>query len=254
MIRKLLAFLSFVFIFYSQIRAQGFDAGKVHIGLKIGLNFSGFTGEIAQFDRNTPGYANSVYSGYTNYFRLTCFGGVTADYPISHSFSLAGELLYNGRGAAYQVENDSVIQYDTDGNQTTTYDTYTFRMDYIEVPLLLQYKLPIHDVTTLYFVYGGLSPAIAVKTKTNDQYYFPGDSPEDVKSTSQTANLNYVSGLTVNPVVGFLIRDKEDKRVQLFGDIRFEYSISPVFNRASSGGSTLQTNMWTAMLGLGVRF
>jgi len=254
MIKKLLALFSFILISVSQIHAQGFDAGKVHLGLKIGLNFSGFTGDIAQFDRSTPGYAGSVYAGYSNYFRITCHGGVTADYPISHIFSVAAELLYNGRGGAYQIENDSVIQYDNDGNQTTAYDTYTFRMDYVEAPLLLQYKLAIREAGVSYFLYGGLSPAIAVKTKTNDQYYFPGDSPEDVKSTSKTANLNYASGLTVSPVIGFLIRDKEKRLVQLFGDIRFEYSASPVFNRSSSGGSTLRTNMWTCMLGLGVRF
>ena len=78
------------------------------------------------------------YIDTKNYFRITGQFGITADYAINNQFTFTAELLYNGRGGAYQIENPNVYQVDSLGNQSAAYDTYNYQIDYLEFPLMVK--------------------------------------------------------------------------------------------------------------------
>ncbi|MBW4891543.1 PorT family protein [Mucilaginibacter sp. HMF5004] len=250
--KRPLLLLSAIFISCITVKAQYIDQPRVRIGLKAGLNLSGFTRDVGVFDQHSATYDNSPYVGAQNFIRLTCLFGITVDYPINNKLSFATELLYNGRGGAYQIENPNVYDTDEYGNAITAYDRYNFQIDYVEAPLLLQYKISVGQDNSTYFLYGGIAPAILVKSRTNYNYY-TGDAA-DASSTTKKGILYNVNGFNISPIAGLKIAWNHDAPRMPFLDIRMEYATLPVFNRTESNGYNLRTGMWTLAIGGGLRF
>jgi len=252
--KRYLIFLLAVITYCTVANAQDIDQRRVRFSIKAGLNLSGFTNDVGVFDRNSPGYATGPYASAQNYARLTCLFGVTADYPISDKLTIATEFLYNGRGGAYHMENPNVYDTDEYGNAVTAYDTYNFQIDYIEVPLLLQYKLSTDHDNATYLLYGGIAPAMVVKSRTNYNYYTGTGNTGNAASASEKGVLYHVNNWNISPLVGLKIAWNHDAPRMPFLDIRLEYAASPVFNRSESNGYNLQTGMWTLAIGGGLRF
>jgi hypothetical protein len=255
MFKKLLAFLLLVFVFFS-VKAQSIEYdNKIHLGFKFGINMTGFTNDIGPLDKNSPDYAKSPFVGSQKDAFLTAQIGITADYRINNSLSIASELLCNGRGGSYKIRNNNVVLTDTAGNQTTAYDEFIYELYYFEVPLLIRYHLPVPSIHTAYIVYSGVSPGIKIVSHTIYNYYTLADNGVDVNTNSQTTPVNNLRSFEMSPVVGFWIGGKGiDHSWSVFADTRFEYTYSPVFNTSNLDTSNFQTAMWTVSFGFGVRF
>ncbi len=234
--------------------AQDTDAPRVRFGIKAGLNVSGFTRDVGVFDQHSAGYVGSPYEGAENFARLTCLFGVTADYPMNDRLSFSAEFLYNGRGGAYQIANANVYDTDENGNPTTAYDRYNFQIDYVELPLLLQYRLSIGNDNEAYLLYGGIAPALLVKSRTNYNYYTGTGNTSDAASSTESGVLYHVNNWNISPIAGLKINWNHDEARMPFVDFRLEYASLPVFNRPENNGYNLRTGMWTLAIGAGLRF
>lgn len=148
-----------------------------------------------------------------------------------------------------------MVLVDSVGNEKATRDSYIYEIFYFEMPLMLQYHLSIADDNISARIYGGISPAIKLSAKTIYTYSTPNYATGAIDTVLKASPLNYVRSFNVSPVVGLWVGDKNpDHKIKLFGDIRFEYSFLPVFDRLSANGTNMQTNMWTVNFGFGARF
>lgn len=248
---KLLAIVLVVLSFISAAYPQTPDGyHHPHFGVKVGINMSGLTGDIGPFDKSSPNYNNSPFAGAIGEPYISASAGVTVDYRISKSFSFASELLYNERGGSYRIERGDIIVTDTDGTQSNGNDHYAYQLTYIEMPLILQYHLSVNDPNLTYRVYAGVSPAIRISAKTAYTYY-----TNEANQHTDVGKVNYVQGFSVNPIAGFWLSSKDlGHGLKIFGDVRFEYTFSNIFERTQANNQNLQTDMWTVNLGFGVRF
>ena len=251
--KKILIAVLLVSVSFFSARAQKFDINKVRISIKGGLNVSSFTDDVSVFDPASPGYKNSFYSYFEKYSRITGTIGIAADYPINNRFTLSAGLEYNGRGSAYRVQNGGVVVY-SNGSTESDYNYYRFQLDYVELPLLAQYNVADPHGSSSVILYGGISPAVNVKAGTSYTYATSGSTPVTGGTASNNGSLPDVSSFMLSPVAGIMLGGNRNKPYQFFGDIRFEYSLLPVFNKSSDNGENLQTSMITGGLSLGVRF
>ncbi|MBW4891546.1 PorT family protein [Mucilaginibacter sp. HMF5004] len=223
---------------------------KIHLSVKGGVNLSSFTNDVAPFDPYSKLTSSSrFFENYTKYFRVSIIAGVTADYPISKSFSIATELLYNARGAAYRV-GYGTFSSGSSSSVEGEYNYYRYKIDYIALPLLVQYNLMGPKSRFSYLVYGGIAPALAIKTGVTQLYH-----NKDGSVGSADYNLDNVRKLNLSPVAGLQFGGNRQKRMRPFCDLRFEYTALPVFDKESIfNGYNLSTRMWTGSISAGIRF
>ena len=228
-------------------RAQISFQKVIRVGVKAGITGSVFTRDVEPFDPHIPGY----YDTFENYARLGGYGGLTLDYDIGPRLSVGAEVLYNARGMAYREENYDVVIIGDDGEEQA-YNYFSFNVDYIELPVTLNFNVLPLDSRTWLKVYGGIARAVAVHKKTKIKYPDVAgyDAPDDVKE-----QLQYVRTFNTSVIGGFKVGGKKGKGILPFGDLRGSYMLSPVFNRdkAASGGN-LNTRIFSLSLGLGLQF
>ena len=98
-------------------------------GVKAGLNLSDISNTSTAVD-------TKIKTGF--------YAGVTATFPITESYSIKPELVYNQMGAKTDL-------YDFGGiiGQVST----TTKLDYLSLPIMLQYNLPsnLSQITQLKF-------------------------------------------------------------------------------------------------------
>lgn len=112
------------------------DSSKLKIGLKGGVNFSNLNADSVD--------DNNVLTG----FNL----GVFARLPITQTFAIQPELLYTTKGAELQYNNAFVN------------GTSTFKLNYLELPVLL-----VINLSENFSVHGGPYVAYLIDGKaTND--------------------------------------------------------------------------------------
>ncbi|PTT26322.1 PorT family protein [Chryseobacterium sp. HMWF028] len=100
-----LALVAGTFTFAQKTSTSTASSSPVRFGLKAGLNIS----SISNSDLNSK-------AGF--------YGGVFANIPVAQDFSVQPEVLYSGMGGKAKSNNDGKIN-----------------MDYIAVPVMLQYNL-----------------------------------------------------------------------------------------------------------------
>lgn len=251
--KKIFFFAIFAMSLISRIDAQKHASQKLKIGLKTGLSLSSFTKDVSVFDKNSPAGQYSSYVNYKKYFRIASLLGVVAQYPVTTSFSLGAEVLYSGRGAAYRQENGSVAVITNQGAEKA-YNYYKFKIDYVELPLTANCNLSANSNSAINFwIYGGLSPAIAVNQKTSYHSYDNNGSSPVANRTTEDGELKDVRTFNLSTVAGFEIAGK--KEGSFFANARISNSLLPVFNQATSPESyNMKTGMWTFTLGIGIYF
>lgn len=228
-------------------RAQISFQKVIKVGVKAGITGSVFTSDVEPFDPRIPGY----HYTFENYLRIAGYGGVTLDYEVGPRLSVGAEVLYNARGMAYREENYDVVIIGDDGEEQA-YNYFIFNVDYIELPVTVNFNVLPLDSRTWLKVYGGIARAAAVHKKTKLKYPDVSgyDAPDDRKEQLQD-----VRTFNTSVIGGFKIGGKKGRSILPFGDLRGSYMLSPVFNRdkAASGGN-LNTRMVSLSLGLGLQF
>ncbi len=104
---------------------------QVRLAVEGGLHSAQFreTNSLPGFDTATGQYVSNR-SG----FRL----GVMAEIPLSTHFYFQPGIQYNSKGNKYEKFYDSSL-----GAVDTLYDQHTLKLNYIQLPLLFTYKLPL---------------------------------------------------------------------------------------------------------------
>lgn len=87
-------------------------------GLKLGANTSQMTGD-----------------GYGGFFKFGLVAGVFGKTKLAEKIALQYEIMYQGKGSNKPAEPDKGV-----------YDSYKIRLDYIQVPLMLQYQLDKFEI------------------------------------------------------------------------------------------------------------
>ncbi|MEO6520215.1 MAG: porin family protein [Mucilaginibacter sp.] len=250
MLQKLSFTLLAGFAFATHVLAQKFDVQKLHYNINAGFNISWFTNDVGVFNKSYPGYAGSSYSQFDHYFRGSALVNVSLDYPVSPKFGVAAGLAYSGRGGGYKTEVKGITIRDNDNNDVSANNNYNLKIDYMELPLLLQYNLRNPSSDKAFILYGGIAPAVRVGSAARYVYY-----PEDVTVTTvdetkvKQYGLNNANVFNLHPILGMQFGPNRDKN-DFFIDLRFEYSLLPVFNNSSP---YYNTQMWTGSFGFGWR-
>jgi hypothetical protein len=97
---------------------QGSSKNKFHAGLKAGMNTSQMTGD-----------------GFSGFYKFSLVAGAFATTKINDKWKFQYELVYQGKGSNKPARPD-------EGD----YESYKINLNYIEVPLLIQYQLKKFEV------------------------------------------------------------------------------------------------------------
>ena len=134
-------------------------------GIKAGLNVSDI---------------NNGASGTDMKAKTGIYAGVTANIPVSEEFSIQPELIYNQMGAKTNLYDfGSII-----GNVSTT-----TKLDYISLPVMLQYNLPSN-------IYLELGPEFSYLVSAKQGL------SSSVISPSTDINMDYLNRLNVGAGFG----------------------------------------------------
>lgn len=180
------ALLLFVFVLFSSL-----SLAQMQAGLKAGLNLANLSGDDAGSPDSKTAFA---------------FGGFFS-YQFSPMFAIQPEIYYSMKGATDNMTFEGA----------TVDITYTF--DYIEIPLLIKFMIPIQGSNVNPAIFAG--PHIAMNTAAKIKAEYRGQSEEedidDIKSTE--------FGLQFGGSVGFPVGNGE-----LGFDIRYIAGLSTLFD------------------------
>jgi hypothetical protein len=189
---------------------------RPEIGLKSGLAISSTYGDS---------WSSSLasHSGFT--------GGVFFPIPLNRDVVFQVEVLYSSRelrrtyslaifpGQANFSEND--------------------RVSYIEFPALLKFPFPSgHSLRTS--LYLGGSVAIKLKAQAEGSYTMVGD--QVIPNGSYAVPISNAKSSDFGPVVGVDASLAISKRCRLYGDIRYDYGLSKLFEDVDPGTITVGGN------------
>lgn len=216
-----------------------FDAAaQWRTGVKGGINLSWFTQDIDPFARNSEYYED--YIGFKQYVRAGISAGITLHRQTNSPFSFGAELLYTSRGAMYRIRNSEVVLIDDNGETSKAYDTYTYRIDFAEIPLYVQME-PEFRAKTNFAFYAGLAPAYAFNAKRIYRYYDVTGVAELGDRQKRKKDLEDVRALNFFPLGGIKIGGRQG-----YLDLRVSYPFFPTFARTENDyGSNLSTRTWS---------
>ncbi|MBN8853047.1 MAG: PorT family protein [Sphingobacteriales bacterium] len=180
-------------------------AQNVQFGVKAGLGFA---------ELMTSGRPTTIVDGNTQtmrYYPITTFtGGAFASVLFGKKWSLQPEVVYSLQGATGRPEQDYYV--------TATED---YRLSYLNVPVLVKYKLP-----QAFFVETGPQVGLLLSGKINETLVGSVNSVHyDIKRQLKSTDLSWAVGL------GYC------SPFNLGFDARYNLGLENV-NQATSGSST----------------
>jgi hypothetical protein len=185
---KKLFTLLFVFSIFSML-----SYAQMHAGLKAGLNIANLSGDDIESPDSKTGFA---------------FGGFFM-YQFSPMFAIQPEAYYSMKGATDKMDI---------GGGTVD---LTYTLDYIEIPVLFKFLIPIQGSGVKPAIFAG--PFLGINTTAKVKAEYQGDSQEedieDVKSTE--------FGLQFGGGIGFPVGKGE-----LGVDIRYILGLSTIDDSA----------------------
>lgn len=134
------------------------------IGLKMGLNFSNLYGNDISNSKILTGVS----------------AGAFLSYKFSDIFDIQPEVYFSRKGAKEKGVTD-----------TETFD-YEFALDYIEIPLLLKFSLPIQGLKIRPIIFGG--PAISFNTNAKIS--------REINGYAYDVNYDYIKSTEFSFVLG----------------------------------------------------
>jgi hypothetical protein len=151
----------------------GSSQAQVGFGVTGGVNFANVGGA------DVPSSAKSI-TGFA--------AGVYADISIPFLFSIQPQVLYSRKGF-YDEETVSIL-----GTPYTV--KATAHLDYIEVPVLIKYTLPVPIVNPALFA--GPSVGILMSAKVKGEVAGFPSQETDIKSSTTSTDFGLVFGASAN--------------------------------------------------------
>jgi len=236
---------SFLLLFLSSyVQGQEKDS-RFKFGAKAGINLSFLTHDIGPF--NQP---DETYSSFKRNPRPSANIGVTLNVQMPKKFNFGVELLFNTQGATYVQENEKVQEEDDQGVERNAKNYYNYNIDYLELPLTVNYNFKSELSNTYIIGYAGIAPALAINHKTRLKY--PKKDPDH---HNQKADLPDIKSFNNNIITGVQLGEHYGSMRELYMDLRGTYMLSPVFSRSvNNQGESLYTHMYTFTLAFGIKF
>ncbi|MBC7567807.1 MAG: PorT family protein [Pedobacter sp.] len=220
---------------------------SIRLGAKVGANFSLFTQSVAPFDQKT----GTRFEFFDRDVRISGMGGLTAEFLLPKGFSLGVEFLFSSRGMAYKEENNYAVVLNEEGENTAT-NRFTYNIDYLEIPVTINYNFNEPSSSLRLVGYIGIAPAMAIHSKTTLRYA-EGLDGDGYRAANENANLNNVRLYNNNVLAGFQIGENSTKRLGGYLDLRGTRTLRPVFQGKSRSANIPNTNMLTFTLAIGIR-
>ncbi len=168
--KKAIAVLALIVLFAGTSRAQ------VGFGLTGGVNFANVGGaDVTMSPKNLTGFAAGAY----------------LDISVPFLLSIEPQILYSGKG--YIMESSFTLfgsTYSVKGTAT---------LNYLEIPVLLKYSLPVPVVKPSLFV--GPTMGILLGAKMKAEVTGQPTTDTDIKSSTTGTDWGIVFGASVNILV-----------------------------------------------------
>ena len=161
---------------------------QVKFGIRNGLNIS----EILTSDHQIAIISGSPRS-IRNFPKTGYNGGIFLSVPLSAKFSLQPELIYSNQGATGKPSSGYTITA-----------TESYKLNFLNIPLLLQYKLPLG-----FFISTGPQLGLLLSAKINEDIVgVTNTNHYHVKDSYKSTDFSWVlGGGYVSPInLGFDIR------------------------------------------------
>lgn len=193
--------------------AQGLPAPRATFGVMAGINVAKLSGD------NITGIDN----------RTGMLGGLFLTLHLTNSFAVEPELLYSQHGAASNSDPDV---------------DFTFKMDYVDVPVLLRFEVPVVGPIRPFFVAG---PAFGIKTKCNVEGSVDGGSASaDCDNVGDQFGESFeTKSFDLSGVAGAGIDFRLGGTTLMLG-ARYQHGFSDVLKDVSAKNRT-----WSIVAGLG---
>jgi hypothetical protein len=167
---KKLFTLLFVFSIFSML-----SYAQMQAGLKAGLNIASIGGDDA--DQILEGQSLDSKTGFA--------GGLFFTYQFSNMFAIQPEAYYTMKGATYSEGGADL----------------TISLDYIEVPILVKFIIPIQGSNIKPSIFAG--PAIGFNMTAKSKVEFEGESQEnDFKDETKSTEFSLAFGGGIGFPVG----------------------------------------------------
>lgn len=240
---KYTAFLSLLLSIGLESQAQN-ESSRISFGIKAGFGLSYFSDNVAPFDQ-----PEEKFGAFKRSERTAIFPGITMDVDLVRGFSFITELLYSPRGMEYSEKIPRLVIRDRDGTEKSAYNYFDYKINYLELPLILNYNFSKKTAKTYWQAYAGIAPTVLISSKTKLDYYRETDAQQDTKSKLRDIrpfNHSFIAGIKSGDGLGTVYEG--------YMDLRISYILSPVFKRKfDDTGGNLNTRMYTFTLSLGIK-
>jgi hypothetical protein len=156
--------VSALLLIASPAMSQPIESG-IELGVKAGFNLATMSGDLTGWQKTLHEYdwGSSDYSdNYGNSSRTLPRFGLFATFHVNEAFGVQTEFLYVKKGVKGSGEANI-----TDGTMLEIAKiTETVSLTYLEIPLLLKYKLPLQGSVQPAFFFG---PALAIKASATNE-------------------------------------------------------------------------------------
>ena len=226
---KKIIYLSILFamvMFSKPCVSQNIGVNKVKFGVRLGMNGSFFSQKIGYFGMD---YSSDLWE---NYLRFSPVFGIVLNYEVSKIISVQGELLYSFKGGSVRKKAD-VLQQTNNGLQAA-YNYRNMRVDYLEMPILVNIDLhkllePTSDRLCVN-LQTGIAPSINTSASLRQNSYSIGSGYGlvDAKENWSVSEIPYTTanGFNTSIIIGLMLHEPSKK---YFMDIRYTRSLFDTF-------------------------
>ena len=204
-------------------------AQYAYFGVKAGVNIATWRGDDADL-------LGSIYEKKP---RIGFVGGVYSTIVLAKIFALQPELLFTMAGTKYKYDEFS------------EYDYYTLKLNYIQLPVLLKFYIPMPG-NVKPTIFAGPYGSYNVSDKYYNEWYLPstvwgeGDYDGDISDDfMEVQKFDY--GVVFGIGVDFIIFS--DK--QLTVDARYNLGLANVFDADPLDDPDIKNGTISAMVGIG---
>ena len=190
---------------YSQKKGNTDLGKKFHAGIKAGPNTSQMTGD-----------------GYAGFYKFNLTAGIFGNSKLGDKSKLQYEIIYQGKGSHDPAVPDE-----------GKYNSYKIRLDYIEVPVLFQYKLNKFEIEA------GPGFSFLIGTKEWDQNGERISSPYSWRSFELDAMLGFNY---------YLVEDR------FFVNLRSHHSLTSVVTTTAATPYGTFGGAWNIVLALTLNY
>ncbi len=198
------------FVLITPCFAQGL---KLEVGPKVGINLASFKGadadQLESFQGKGPGIIGGVASG------------INAKLKFAGGINIQVEVIYSMKGGEWEF---SEAWYDT----ATSTRTQLIRMNYIEIPVLLNYELPLKG-NLIPYLYAGPAVAFNVSNEAKFEMEAVMDGKKVFYQDWYEDNIYNAKGTIYEAIVGVGLNIKLGKN-SLALEARYKHGFGTVFD------------------------